>query len=98
MCIRDSGHTEDHKPEHECDQVTADPGAALASRTHQLVDVELRPAPPQHRPLPRTATGPDRPRDHPHPHRQTRHLGQTMERLTRLSARALKVLLYISPK
>ena len=42
--------------------------AAMARRTHQLVAVELRTTPPQHRPVPPPPTRPTRPR-----HRPTHH-------------------------
>ena len=54
-------------------------GDALADRTHQLVAVELRPTPPQHRPAHRTPPGPTRPRNRPHHHDQTDRLAQPLE-------------------
>mgnify|MGYP003602660601 CR=1 FL=1 len=66
------------------------PRPALAGGTHQLLVHQLRPTTMQHRPPPRPTPRPNRPRRHPHHHRQTRHLGKTMEPVAHLSARALK--------
>ena len=52
---------------------------AMARRTHQLVAVELRTTPPQHRPAPPTPTRPTRPRHRPTDHRQTHRLAQPLE-------------------
>ena len=71
------------------------PGAAPTGRAHkkqpirlglrwiveanQHLAVELRPAPPQHRPVHQASPRPALPRRHPHHHRQTDQLGRPME-------------------
>jgi hypothetical protein len=57
------------------------PRTALARRTHQLLVLQLRPAPPQHRPVQQATTRTGRPHRRPHPDRQTRQMGQTTDRL-----------------
>ncbi len=56
-------------------------GPALARRTHQLLVLELRTTPTQHRPLQQTTTRPSRPRRRPHPDSETGQMGETLDRL-----------------
>src|ERR1035437_5767415 len=72
-------------------QETTHPGPAMARRAHQLLAIQLRPAPPQHRQVQPATPRTDRPRHHPHPDRETRQMGQAMDRLGHLSARALSL-------
>src|SRR5674476_375447 len=75
------------------DQETTHPRTALARRTRQLLVLELRPAPPQHRPVQQATTRTGRPRRRPHPDRETRQMGQTTDRLD--PPRALSAVLHV---
>jgi Putative transposase of IS4/5 family (DUF4096) len=63
------------------DQETTHPGPAMARRTHQLLAIQLRPTPPQHRQVQPSTPRSDGPRHRPHPDRETRQMGQTLDRL-----------------
>src|SRR5664280_2485939 len=77
------GRTQDPEAPHRQsqDQEDPQPGPALARRTNQLLVLQLRPAPPQHRSVQQTTPRPGRTRRRPHPDRETRQMGQTMDRL-----------------
>ena len=67
-------------------------GRALGDRTSQLVAVELRSDPAQHRPRPQDAARADRPRRSVDPHRQTHRLARPLPtRLRRLLTDALSL-------
>jgi len=55
--------------------------ACAGDEPHQLLAVQLRPAPPQHRQVQPPTPRPDSPRHRPHPDRQTGQMGQAMDRL-----------------
>ena len=78
-------------PRHRHSTDADPPRAAVEDRTHQLVAIELRPTPPQHRPDHRPPTRPTRPRHRPAHLRQTHRLAQPLEpHLTHLPAHALR--------
>ena len=75
---------------------TGTAGAALDRGAHQLVAVQLRAAPPQHRPPPPAPPSPARPRHHAHHHRQTHRPPQPLATpMTHPSAHALSVQLRV---
>src|SRR2546423_2566949 len=65
-------------PGERCHQARA-ARAALADRAHQLVAVQLRTTPPQHRPSATPPTGSTRTRHRLTAHRQTHRLARSME-------------------
>jgi transposase len=57
-------------------------GYAMACRTNQLVDEQLRTTPPQHRPLPRPPRSRSRLGHRRHPHREARQMARTLGTMT----------------
>jgi hypothetical protein len=79
---RDQSQDQDQDDDEDAgEDEEAHPGPALARGAHQLLVLKFWPAPPQHRPLQQTTTRTGRPRRRPHPDRETRQMGQTMDRL-----------------